>query len=129
VRVLVDTHVWLWMSLSPERLLPTVRELLARSDTDRLLSIASCWEIAIKYGTGKLKLPSPPEEYLPTRMVTSAVSLLPISLTHVGRVASLEAHHGDPFDRMLIAQAQVEELSIVTRDRRFEPYGVRLILT
>jgi len=125
--LLLDTQVWLWLQSEPERVIPTVRETLADPQHELLLSAASAWEIAIKHGLGKLSLPVPPEQYVPASMERSDTASLPVSVAHALRVASLPAHHRDPFDRLLVAQAQLERLTLVTADRQLAPYDVELI--
>lgn len=122
MRFLVDTQSWLWMQTTPERLNNDTIALLEDPAVDLLLSAASSWEIAIKYALGKLPLPSAPAEYVPDRMRSSGVDGLPVTHTHALRVAALPHHHRDPFDRVLVAQAQVEKLTILTADRVFEHY-------
>jgi PIN domain nuclease of toxin-antitoxin system len=114
------------MQVSPQRLGPEALALIEHPDSELLLSAASSWEIAIKYALGKLPLPEPPSRYVPSRMQTSGVSALPAEHSHALRVASLPAHHRDPFDRLLIAQAQIERLVLMTADRQLEPYDVEL---
>lgn len=126
MRVLVDTQAWLWMLSDPERLSRRARRLIARSDTEIFLSAASAWEIAIKWGLGKLKLPADPAEYVVSRIEQSGVIPLPVKHTHALQVARLPAHHRDPFDRLLIAQATIEDLPVLTADRQLEPYDVRI---
>lgn len=92
-----------------------------------LLSAASSWEIAIKYALGRLPLPEPPGEYVPDRMRTSGVIPLPVEHSHALGVATLPLHHGDPFDRLLIAQAQAEAIPILTADREFDSYDVEVL--
>ncbi|MGQ0812876.1 MAG: type II toxin-antitoxin system VapC family toxin [Gemmatimonadota bacterium] len=94
---------------------------------DLLLSAASAWEIAIKYAIGKLKLPERPEAYIPGRMQQTNVFPLRISHDHAARAGGLPPYHRDPFDRLLIAQAQLENLPIITADPRFEAYGIQVI--
>jgi PIN domain nuclease of toxin-antitoxin system len=89
-------------------------------------SAASSWEIAIKYALGKLPLPEPPRRYVPSRMATSGSRGLAVEHAHTLRVAELPRHHRDPFDRLLVAQAQVEKLVVVTVDRQFEPYDIQV---
>lgn len=125
--VLLDTQVWLWLLTRPERLGPTTLSFLEDDRNELYLSAASAWEIAIKYRLGKLALPDPPGFYVPDRMRTSGVEALPIEHSHALAVASLEDHHRDPFDRILIAQAQVEGLSLVSADRMLAGYDVPLI--
>ncbi|HEY6319306.1 MAG TPA: type II toxin-antitoxin system VapC family toxin [Acidimicrobiia bacterium] len=125
---LLDTQVWLWMQAAPRRLVPAVRELIEDVTTTLLLSAASSWEIAIKYSLGRLPIPEPPEQYVPDRMRTSGVLALPIEHPHALRVSALERHHRDPFDRLLVAQSQVEGVALVTADPIFERYDVDLVV-
>jgi len=127
VRVLLDTQAWLWMLAAPERLAPASRRLLTKSDNELLLSAASAWEIAIKHGLGKLRLPDTPERAIPELMARTGVVPLPVLHRHALRVATLPRKHGDPFDRLLVAQAQIEDLAILTADRSFRLYDVRVI--
>lgn len=126
MRLLLDTHCWLWLQVAPERFSPDVFADLGDPANDLLLSAASSWEIAIKYAIGKLPLPQPPAVYVPRRMETSGTSSLPVEQSHSLRVADLPVHHRDPFDRLLIAQAQIERLTLITVDRQLEKYDVDL---
>ena len=103
----------------PERLRPVVREILEDGTNDLALSAASSWEIAIKYALGRLPLPQPPDVYVPEQLAKGSVRPLRIEHTHALHVASLPRHHKDPFDRLLIAQAQVEGMTVITADRWF----------
>jgi PIN domain nuclease of toxin-antitoxin system len=127
VKVLLDTHVWLWMLAFPERLGPTAAKLLGSDAQQLILSAVSSWEIAIKWSAGKLELPEPPHVYVPERMEAEGIQSLPVNHAHALQVASLPPHHADPFDRLLIAQSQVEGTPIVTSDRRFELYEVEVV--
>lgn len=124
MRVLLDTHCWLWLQTEPERLSEDALALARSPKTENLLSAASSWEIAIKFALGRLSLPKPPYEYVPERILSSGVIPLPVEHVHALHVAGLPKHHKDPFDRLLIAQAQIEGVAIMTADRRFEPYEV-----
>lgn len=126
VKYLLDTHCWLWLQAEPERFSEPLLAVLADPEHDLLLSAASAWEIAIKYALGKLKLPSEPADYVPSRMQRSGTTGLPIQHAHALRVADLPPHHADLFDRLLIAQAQLETLCIVTADSAFDAYDVEL---
>ena len=119
---LCDTHIAIWLWQSPNRLSGAQSEILL-SDAPRWLSVASIWEMAIKAGLGKLEVP----ERISETAEASGFDILPISATHAEAVRDLPAHHNDPFDRMLIAQARVEAVPILTRDPRFAAYGVRVI--
>ena len=127
MRVLLDTQCWLWMTLAPERFSARARKLVEARDTLMYLSAASAWEIAIKHALGKLRLPEPPTTYVPTRVAALGVQPLAIEHSHALRVAELPPHHRDPFDRLLIAQAQIDDLSILTSDSLFDVYDVTTI--
>jgi PIN domain nuclease of toxin-antitoxin system len=127
VRILLDTQVWLWMLAAPERLSEPSRALLVSADHELLLSAASAWEIAIKYGLGKLRLPEPPGELMPRLMARTGITPLPVHHRHALHVATLPTLHRDPFDRLLIAQAQLEELPILTADNNFALYDVETL--
>jgi PIN domain nuclease of toxin-antitoxin system len=129
VKLLLDTHVWLWMVTAPERLAGPVRALLEDGSNELFLSTASGWEIAIKYSLGRLPLPEPPATFIPPRLIRDAVRPLPVELGHALAVAGLPRHHRDPFDRLLIAQAVQEEMALVTADCALAAYDVALIQT
>ena len=124
MRLLIDTHCWLWMGLDSKRLGKKTRALFENHEHELVLSVASAWEIAIKAARGKLKLPQDPAPYVQTRTKLSRVNILQIDLEHVLATASLPDYHQDPFDRLLIAQAQVESMTIVTADERIAQYDV-----
>jgi PIN domain nuclease of toxin-antitoxin system len=127
MRFLLDTQVWLWMHLQPERLRPEVRDQFVDPSATLLLSAASSWEIAIKYALGKLPLPEPPNDYVSSRMRRHAVDGLPVTHAHALHVASLPRHHADPFDRILIAQSQLEDVPLVTASRHMDSYDVAVV--
>ena len=127
MRILLDTQCWLWMAASPEKLSAHARSLVETTEHELLLSAASAWEIAIKHALGKLRLPEPPARYVPTRLETLGTVPLPIEHDHALRVAALPSHHRDPFDRLLVAQAQIEDLPILTADDVFGSYDVTVI--
>jgi PIN domain nuclease of toxin-antitoxin system len=127
MRILLDTQSWLWMAAAPERLSAEARLLVETTDNDLYFSAASAWEIAIKYSIGKLRLPEPPVSYVPSRLESMRVSTLAIESGHALQVAALPPHHRDPFDRLLIAQAQLEDLPILTADPLFRQYDVATI--
>jgi PIN domain nuclease of toxin-antitoxin system len=121
VNLLLDTHVLIWWD-EGRKLEPDARRAIEAADTV-YVSAASAWEVAIKIGLGRLR---------PTRTVEQAASEsgfleLPVTFRHAERVAALPAHHRDPFDRLLIAQAETEELTLVTRDPVFRRYAVETI--
>jgi len=127
VTLLVDTHCWLWLTTSPERIGSRAMKKLKDERNELLLSAASAWEIAIKYSIGKLALPVPPAELLPRLMAETKTSPLAVQHSHALRIAQLPNHHTDPFDRLLIAQAQIEGIPIVTHDEQFKRYDVTII--
>ena len=127
MRLLLDTHVWLWTLVSPERLSREASELISDAGTQVFLSAASSWEISIKYRLGRLELPEPPETLIPLRLLRDGLTSLPVDHHHTCRVASLPLHHRDPFDRLLIAQAQIENLRLATADPSFQEYELSLI--
>ena len=126
MKILLDTQIWLWLQVSPGRLDAEAMKLVRDTENQLLLSAVSSWEVAIKYALGKLPLPAPPSEYVPERMRTSGVDGIAVDHAHALHVASLPPHHRDPFDRLLIAQAQLEGLTILTADPNFEPYDVEV---
>ncbi|HJP32380.1 MAG TPA: type II toxin-antitoxin system VapC family toxin [Candidatus Latescibacteria bacterium] len=127
MRLLLDTHVWLWSILEPTRLGPRARELVEDADNHLVLSAASSWEISIKYNLERLPLPEPPGTFILSRLARDGVEALPIQHNHVCAVAELPRHHRDPFDRLLIAVSQQEDLPLLTADRQFLPYDVAVI--
>lgn len=127
VKILLDTHCWLWLQTDPGRFDAELLGTLADPSSRRYLSAASSWEIAIKYALGKLPLPEPPAVYVPERMRLSRFEGLAVTHTHALAVADLPPYHRDPFDRILVAQARVEELTLVTADAALEPYDVPVV--
>jgi PIN domain nuclease of toxin-antitoxin system len=127
VRVLLDTQAWLWMLAAPERFSGRARRLVESRSNELFLSAASAWEIAIKHALGKLKLPGKLEAAVPGLMQKTGVIALPITHAHALRAGSLPTHHRDPFDRLLIAQAQLERIPILTSDPQLGPYEVKLL--
>jgi PIN domain nuclease of toxin-antitoxin system len=127
MKILLDTQAFLWLQVEPERFSARTMALLTDRANSLLLSAASAWEISIKYGLGKLPLPTSPESYVPRRMTSSGITGLPVAHSHALRAGALPRHHRDPFDRLLIAQAQIERLSFLTADIQLRSYEVRLL--
>lgn len=125
MKILLDTHTFLWGLSDETKLSERVRRLLPRAES--WLSVASLWEILIKSQSGKLPLPQPVGPYVMSKLKFNGVKLLPVTAEHVLRIESLPLHHRDPFDRMLIAQSLEEELPLVTSDAIFQRYGMNLI--
>ena len=128
MRFLLDTQVFLWMFLYPGKIKAKFWAQLRNAENQLYLSAASAWEIAIKVRIGKMKLPGNPALYVPRRARESNILSLPISEEHALGVAELPLHHADPFDRMLTAQAQLENLTVITGDTVFERYDVRCVV-
>ena len=126
MKLLLDTHAFLWLVAGDRRLSPTARRALTAPKAQPLLSLASVWELAIKSRLGRLTLPEPFDTYLAKKLSTN-LRLLSVELSHVVAVERLPFHHQDPFDRLLVAQALSERLPIVTRDREIRKYGVEVV--
>lgn len=126
MRLLLDTHVLLWAHADPRRL-GAAREVLADTSNVLLFSAASAWEIAIKVGLGRLELPERVDTWVPSRVASLGALPLSVDVDHATRVASLPPVHGDPFDRLLVAQASALDLVLVSADPVFGRYDVQLI--
>jgi PIN domain nuclease of toxin-antitoxin system len=124
---LIDTECWLWWHLAPERLGASALALLEERRSPLLLSAASSWEIAIKVALGKLELPAAPDSFVPEQLAEDGIDPLAIEHAHALRVARLPPHHNDPFDRLLIAQAQLERCAFLTADAQLVDYEVDLV--
>ena len=127
MRALLDTHAFLWWVLENERLSPRARQTISDGNNQFFLSAASAWEIVIKARAGRLRLPDNPGRFITQQMSVNTIQGLPIQLTHALHVATLPGHHRDLFDRMLIAQSQLERLPILTSDPLIARYPVEVI--
>jgi len=127
LRLLLDTHIFLWLQTEPERLGERLG-LVEDQRNDLFVSAASSWEIAIKYQLGKLPLPEPPERYVPARLLAIGAQALAVEHPHALAVATLPALHRDPFDRLLVAQATLLDLTLITADPTVAQYPVKSIL-
>ena len=128
MNLLLDTHALVWMVAQPERLSDEAQQQVRDPANLVLVSSVSPWELAIKAGLNReLGIPANLAEWLPEVLKDSGLELLPLELRHVLAVEHLPQHHRDPFDRALIAHAQVEQLTIVTADRTFDRYGVSIL--
>jgi PIN domain nuclease of toxin-antitoxin system len=127
MKALFDTHCLLWWLSDPGQLNPRVRTLLAENENELYLSAISALEIAIKWQLGKLTLPEPPETFVSRVVREQSLIPLPVRQDHALAVASLPRKHGDPFDRVLVCQSLIEDFPIITADRAFRNYDVRLI--
>jgi PIN domain nuclease of toxin-antitoxin system len=124
VRLLLDAHTLLWFVGDDPKLSPTAKALIDDPANDALVSVATCWEIAIKVGLKKLNLGEPATTFLPRELATNGIGLLGIDLTHATFVESLPLHHKDPFDRMFVAQSIIEKLPVVSVDAQLDAYGI-----
>lgn len=127
MRALLDTHAFLWSALGDKRLSRRARRLIEDRANDLYLSSATAYEIAVKVARGRLDLPESPETYVPARLTAFGFDPLPISVAHGLRAATLPDIHRDPWDRMLVAQAQLEGLPILTVDPAITRYDVETI--
>jgi PIN domain nuclease of toxin-antitoxin system len=127
VRLLLDTHAFLWWVGADRKLSRRARSTVGSGRNECFVSIASAWEIAIKVGLGSVRVGSSLERFLPEQIAANGFRPLPIDLRHTARVATLPFHHRDPFDRLLVAQALEEELAVVTADPVFTEYGLKRV--
>jgi PIN domain nuclease of toxin-antitoxin system len=127
MKVLLDTHTFLWWNTEDPRLSTRARQVISDGNNEVFLSVASVWEMAIKAARGRLILPEPPAQYVPSRMGLYRFQPLPVQISHAAHVHDLPPHHNDPFDRLLIAQSQLESLPILTVDADFNRYDVEII--
>ena len=127
MKLLLDTHIFLWWADHPEKLSHAALSALKDEANELLLSVASVWEMQIKIQLGKLKLNLPLKELIKNQQETNELNLLPVELKHVLALDALPLHHKDPFDRLLIAQSIEEDITIVTADSQFSAYQVKLL--
>jgi PIN domain nuclease of toxin-antitoxin system len=127
MKCLLDTSVFLWSLAAEHKLNQRAKDILTSPKTELYFSAASSWEIAIKFALGSLPLPKAPSEYIPHALRSWAIRSLNITHEHALRAGELPAHHRDPFDRLLIAQALEEQLTLLTADRVFQKYKLDLI--
>jgi PIN domain nuclease of toxin-antitoxin system len=127
MNLLLDTHIFLWAFGQPHKLTPGVREALQKPENALFLSVASVWEMQIKTRTGKLNLPMSIQEFVAVQRALNHVQSLPVFERHIWTLDTLPAHHRDPFDRLLIAQAIAEGWQLATADPVFAQYPVQLL--
>jgi PIN domain nuclease of toxin-antitoxin system len=127
LKVVLDTHIFLWSISEAHRLSSRVAEVIEDPANELLVSIASMWEIAIKVGIGKFVMPVPLAPYLQRQLVRHGLGVLPIQFSHLARLEQLPHHHRDPFDRLLVAQCIEEDAALITVDSRLQLYPVRII--
>lgn len=122
--ILIDTHAFLWFVFDDPRLSAAAGTVFTDRAVDKILSMASLWEIAVKVNIGKLKLGMSFSEFIDATVTSRELRLLDLELAHLAAYAELPLHHRDPFDRLLVAQAKAEGLAMLTSDERFSAYGV-----
>ena len=125
MKALLDTHTLLWFVENSSQLPTKTKALIADEGTERIISIVSLWEIAIKHSLGRLALSLPLDEFIATHLPAGKVRLLPITTSHILTFAQMTWHHRDPFDRILVAQALTENIPIISVDRALDAYGVQ----
>lgn len=126
MKLLLDTHAFLWFVAGDARLSQPAGRAMEDDDAELYLSAASVWELAIKSSLGRFTLPGSVEEYV-TEKIQDGFRMLPVDWTHAAAVEKLPLHHRDPFDRLLVAQALAESLTVVTGDSSFRAYGVKVV--
>ena len=126
-RVLLDTHVFLWAASAPERLSPVARNAIEDPKNEVFISAAVVWEIVIKHALGKLRLPASPASFIPSVIAQLGFRALPITHEHALTVCVLPKHHNDPFDRIMIAQARCEGMTLISTDRNVARYAVQYL--
>jgi PIN domain nuclease of toxin-antitoxin system len=127
MKYLLDTMVWLWSVGSVEKIGAAGQQILEDGDAEIYLSAVSSWEIAIKARLGKYKLPDSPDRYVPRKLDRQGIRSLPVTSNHSLSVFRLPLYHHDPFDHLLMAQAVIEKMTILTSDRIFENYPVEIV--
>lgn len=127
MKVLIDTHTFLWWNMDDPRLSLRAKEIIADGHNEVYLSAASVWEMVIKTARGRLILPEPPAQYISSRMSLYRFRPLPVQVSHTVHVYELPPLHNDPFDRMLIAQSQLELMPLVTMDEDIQRYELEII--
>ena len=127
MRLMLDTHSFIWFFAGDAKLSNTVRDLIEDESNEKLLSTASVWEMAIKQSRGKLTLNLALKDYIEQKLVFNDFKLLAIDLEHLNVITTLPFHHNDPFDRLIIAQAMVEQIPVLSRDAVFDAYPINRI--
>jgi PIN domain nuclease of toxin-antitoxin system len=125
MRLLLDTHTFLWWINNDTLLSDSARIAISSERNECFLSLASCWELAIKSSIGKLRLTKPVERFIPEELTANDFQLLSIDFRHIAKVETLPFHHRDPFDRLLVAQALSEKMTIISADAMLSEYGVK----
>jgi len=127
MNILLDTHTFLWFIDDNPRLSESARVVIESEDSQPFISAASLWEIAIKISLGKLQLKQAYDAFIPQQLALNGIGVLSLSLEHLSTVAVLPFHHRDPFDRLLVAQAKIENMPLVSADPAFDLYEIKRI--
>ena len=127
MRYLLDTHTFLWWNMDDAQLSSIAKNLIADGNNEIFLSAASAWEIAIKTVRGRLDLPEDPTRYISNRLSLHGFQALPVQIHHAVQVYKLPLHHADPFDRLLIAQSQIESMPLISVDSEIRKYEVEVV--
>jgi len=127
MNILLDTHAFLWFISGDSKLSARAKEEIENPDNLKFVSIASLWEMGIKISLGKLTLQKPFDVLIPRQMEINGFELLHVKISHVAKLTSLAFHHRDPFDRMLVSQCLMDELSVISCDETFDSYSLRRI--
>lgn len=127
MRLLLDTHAFIWADNQPEKLSPSARAACEDPVNELILSVASVWEMQLKIMLGKLTIRKPLRTVVQDWIEQNTILILPVHLEHIFRLEILSAHHKDPFDRLLIAQAMAEGFTMVTHDKTFAMYNIPII--
>ncbi|HHT9138601.1 MAG TPA: type II toxin-antitoxin system VapC family toxin [Candidatus Wunengus sp. YC60] len=127
MKLLLDTHTFLWFIMGNTKLSDNARKLMEDTDNEKLLSVVSIWEMAIKASLGKLSFAEPFEVLIPQQLKLNGIELLNIKTEHAAIITTLPFHHRDPFDRLLIAQSMVERLPILSADINFDNYPIERV--
>lgn len=123
LKLLLDTHAFIWFAIGATQLSANARALIEDATNEKFVSLASVWEMAIKISLNKMTVSAPLETFVQNQLKINGFKLLPVKLNHAAFVETMPFHHKDPFDRLLIAQAETEQISIVSIDAAFDAYG------
>ncbi len=126
MKLLLDTHSFLWWIGNDDRLSDTARDAISDANNEVFFSVVSAWEMAIKTRSGKLSMDAELTGFVRKHLHKNGFSVLPVILSHSMQIVQLPLHHRDPFDRMLVAQAQVEKIQLITKDPEIAKYAVRI---
>ena len=127
MKLLLDTHTFIWWDSQPQRLSQQILNMCQDPENELLVSVASLWEMQIKLQLGKLELNKPLAELVSGQQEINKIDILDVKLEHILAFAKLPPHHKDPFDRLLIAQTDIEEAILVSKDQIFTEYEVKLV--